>query len=183
MPKRTEENITIGSGDVYDAEYDPATGITDKETLCVAENMLGHVQGGAELSYTVEPHEEKDDLGRVSKVVVTNEEVILKCGLLTWNGNTLTKLADRCKVTEAAGLRTIHIGGAGNAQGKEWVICFHHIDKKDGDMWIIIRGTNQAGLTLTYATDAATKVEPEFKALVQDDNGTLVTLIEETSTT
>lgn len=178
--KRTEENITIGSGDVYAVEYDPSTGIPDKEDLCKAENLLGHIQGGAELSYTAEPHEEKDDLGRVSKVVVTNEEAILKCGLLTWNGNTLAKLADRCKVTEAEGLRTIHIGGSGNAQGKEWVICFHHPDKKDGDLWIIIRGTNQAGLTLTYAVDAATKIEPEFKALVQDENGTLVTLIEET---
>ena len=114
---------------------------------------------------------------------MTNEEAILKCGLLTWNGNTLTKLADRCKVTEAAGLRTIHLGGSGNAQGKEWVVCFHHEDKKDGDLWIIIRGTNSAGLTLTFAIDAGTKIEPEFKALVQDDNGTLVTLIEETSTT
>ena len=183
MPKRSEENITIGSGSVYAVEYNPATGIPNKETICVEENLLGRVQGGAELTYTAETHEEKDDLGLVSKVVVTNEEAILKCGVLTWNGNTLAKLADRCKVTEAAGLRTIHIGGSGNAQGKEWVICFYHVDKKDGNLWIIIRGTNSAGLTLTYAVDAATKLEPEFKALVQDDNGTLVTIIEETSTT
>ena len=105
----------------------------------------------------------------------------MKLGLLTWNGNTLAKLADRCKVTEDTekGLRTIHIGGAGNINGKEWVVCFFHEDKKDGNLWVIIRGVNTAGFTLTFAMDAGTKIEPEFKALPQDEAGTLITVIEE----
>ena len=182
MPKRSKETITLGSGKAYITEYDSATGIPDVEDICKEENLLGHIQGGAELSYTSEPHEEKDDLGLVSKVIVTSEEAILKLGLLTWNGNTLKYLADRCKVTEEAGKRTIHIGGAGNAQGKEWVVCFFHEDKKDGNLWVLIRGTNTAGFTLTFAVDAGTKVEPEFKAMPQDENGTLITLIEEMAT-
>ena len=179
MAKLTKENITLGSGKVYITEYDSATGMPEVTTLCVEENLLGHIQGGAELSYTAEPYEEKDDLGLVSKVIVTAEEAILKLGLLTWNGNTMKYLADRCNVTEASGKRTIHIGGAGNAQGKEWAICFAHEDKKDGNLWVLIRGTNSAGFTLTFAVDAGTKIEPEFKALPQDDAGTLITLIEE----
>lgn len=180
MAKRTKENITLGSGKAYIAEYDAAAGMPEVAELCVESNLLGHIQGGAELSYTAEPYEEKDDLGLVSKVIVTAEEAILKLGLLTWNGNTLTHLADRCKVTEASGKRTIHIGGAGNAQGKEWVVCFYHEDKVGGNLWVLIRGTNSAGFTLTFAVDAGTKIEPEFKALPQDDEGTLITLIEET---
>jgi hypothetical protein len=35
---------------------------------------------------------------------------------------------------------------------------------------------------LTFAVDAGTKIEPEFKALPQDEAGTLITLIEETGT-
>ena len=112
-------------------------------------------------------------------MVITAEEAILKLGLITFNGETLAKLADRCKVTEATGKRTLHIGGAGNAQGKEWVVCFAHEDKVDGNIWVLVRGANQAGLTLTYAVDAGTKIEPEFKALPQDDDGTLITYIEE----
>lgn len=181
MAKRTTENITLGSGKAYIVEYDSATGIPEKETICVEENLLGHIQGGAELTYTAEPHEEKDDLGLVSKVIVTSEEAVLKLGLLTWNGETLAKLADRCKVTTGEGTRTIHIGGAGNTQGKEWVICFYHEDKKDGNLWVIIRGKNTAGFTLTFAPDAGTKLEPEFKALAQDEDGTLITIIEETA--
>lgn len=184
MAKRDPENITLGSGKAYIAEYDPAAGIPSHADICKAENLLGHIQGGAELSYTEETHEEKDDLGLVSKVVTVSEEALLKLGLLTWNGNTLAKLADRCKVTEdtTKGTRTIHIGGAGNAQGKEWVVCFFHEDKSDGNLWVLIRGRNTAGFTLTFAVDAGTKIEPEFKALPQDDNGTLITIIEEIPT-
>ena len=175
---RTDPNkITLGSGKAYIMEY---TGDMPEVTaVCVDDNILGKIQGGAELTYTAETHEEKDDLGTVAKVVVTAEEAILKLGLITFNGDTLAKLADRCKVTTAAGKRTLHIGGAGNAQGKEWVVCFHHEDKVDGDIWVMVRGANQAGLTLTFAVDAGTKIEPEFKALPCDDNGTLITYIEE----
>jgi hypothetical protein len=177
MSKRSKENITLGSGKAYIMEY--SDDIPDVADICKQENLLAYIKGGAELSYTEETYEEKDDLGYVSKVITTAEEALLKLGLLTWNGETLQKLADRCTVTTAAGKRTIHIGGAGNAQGKEWVVCFAHEDKKDGNLWVLIRGRNTAGMTITLAADAGTVIEPEFKALPQDDKGTLITLIEE----
>ena len=177
MAKRTAKNITLGSGKIYLQAFADAMPTVDE--LCVDDNLLGYIKGGAELSYTEETYEEKDDLGFVSKVITTSEEALLKLGLLTWNGNTLKNLADRCSVTEASGLRTIHIGGAGNSQGKEWVVCFAHEDKAGGNVWVMIRGRNTAGFTLTFAADAGTVVEPEFKALPHDDKGTLITMIEE----
>lgn len=184
MAKRDKKTITLGSGRPYIMEYDAVAGIPDPKTICVDDNLLGYVKGGAALEYTVEPYEEKDDLGYVSKIIVTEEELLLKLGLLTWNGDTLQKLVDRCTVTENAeeGTRTILIGGAGNAQGKDWVVCFYHEDKKDGNLWVIIRGSNSAGLTLTFAADEGTVLEPEFKALPHDDAGTLAKIIEEIPT-
>lgn len=179
MAKRSKDNITLGSGIPYIMEYSSDTGMPSVDDICKEENRLGYCKGGAELSYTEETYEEKDDLGFVSKVITTSEEAILKLGLLTFNGNTVKNLADRCKVTEASGKRTIHIGGAGNIQGKEWVLCFKHEDKKDGNLWVLIRGRNITGFTLTFAADSGTVVEPEFKALPQDEAGTLITLIEE----
>lgn len=178
MAKRDPKTITIGSGYPYLIPY------TDKiptvEEICVEENLLGYSQGGAALEYAEEPHEEKDDMGHVYKVITTSEELKLKLGILTWNGNTLEKLIDRCKVEEADGKRLTKIGGAGNAQGKYYVICFHQVDKKDGDLWVMIVGRNTAGATLTFATDAATKLEPEFTALpMLDEDGTLAYLYEE----
>ena len=149
------------------------------ETICVDGNLLGYIKGGAALEYTEETYEEKDDLGYVSKIITTNEEALLRCGLLTWNGATLAKLIDRCKTTESGGERTTKIGGAGNAQGGYYAICFYHEDKTDGNLWVLIKGRNTAGASITFATDAGTVIEPEFKAMPHDDEGTLIELIEE----
>lgn len=180
MAKRDKDTVTLGSGKIYLQTFSESMPTVD--ALCVESNLLGYIKGGASLEYTQETYEEKDDLGYVSKIITTNEEAVLKCGLLTWNGTTLKKLLDRCSSTEASGKRTTKIGGAGNAQGGYYAICFHHEDKTDGDLWILIKGRNTAGATLTFATDAGTTVEPEFKAQPHDSDGTLVELIEEIPT-
>ena len=51
MGKRDKTNITLGSGKVYIAEYTDDLELTHTE-LCVDGNLLGHIKGGAELSYT-----------------------------------------------------------------------------------------------------------------------------------
>lgn len=181
MAKRDKTNITLGSGKIYLTPY--TNSVPDVAALCTADNLLGYIKGGASLEYTAETYEEKDDLGYVNKIITTSETAVLKCGLLTWNGETLQKLIDRCTVTTGSGKRTVKIGGAGNAQNTKYAICFHHEDKTDGDIWILIVGKNTAGATLSFAKDAGTVIEPEFTALAQDTSGTLIQLIEETGTT
>jgi hypothetical protein len=180
MAKRSKDTITLGSGKIYLQAF--ADEMPSVEELCVEENLLGYIKGGAELSYSEETYEEKDDLGYVSKVITTTEEAILKCGLLTWNGETLKKLIDRCSTTEADGKRVTKIGGAGNTQGGYYAICFFQEDKTDGNLWVLIKGRNTVGATLTFAADSGTVIEPEFKAMPHDDDGTLIELIEETGT-
>ena len=180
MAKRDKSRITLGSGKIYLQAF--ADAMPTVEDLCKEENLLGYIKGGAALEYTEETYEEKDDLGLVSKIITTSEEALLKCGLVTWNGATLQKLIDRCGVTESDGKRVTKIGGAGNAQGGYYAICFFHEDKVDGNVWILIKGRNTAGATLTFAADEGTVVEPEFKAMPHDEDGTLVELIEETGT-
>lgn len=180
MAKRDKNTITLGSGKIYVAAFTDTLPTT--ETLCVDDNLLGYIKGGAALEYTEETYEEKDDLGIVSKIITTSEEALLKCGLITWNGMTLKKLVDRCVSTEAAGKRTTKIGGAGNAQGGYYAICFHHEDATDGDLWVLIKGRNTAGVTLTFGTEEGTLIEPEFKAMPHDTAGTLIELIEEIPT-
>ncbi len=177
MAKRDNKTITLGSGKIYLQAFSDT--MPTVETLCKDENLLGYIKGGAALEYTEETYEEKDDLGFASKIITTSEEAILKCGLLTWNGKTLQNLIERCKTTEASGKRTTKIGGAGNTQGGYYAICFFHEDKTDGNVWILIKGRNTAGATLTFAADAGTVIEPEFKAMPHDDEGTLVEFIEE----
>lgn len=177
MAKRDNKTITLGSGKIYATAFSDTMPTVD--TLCVDENLLGYIKSGASLEYTQETYEEKDDLGLVSKIITTSEEALLKCGLITWNGETLKKLVDRCQTSEAAGKRTTKIGGAGNAKGGYYAICFKHEDKTDGNVWVLIKGLNTAGFTITFSAEEGTLVEPEFKALPHDDNGTLIQFIEE----
>lgn len=182
MGKRDGKTITLGSGKVYLAVFGDS--MPTAATLCVASNLLGYVKNGGKITYTEETYEEKDDLGYVSKIITTKEEAKMGLGLITWNGNTLKKLVDRCSVEEdtTTGVRTTKIGGAGNAQGKYYAIAFVHEDAIDGDVTVMIKGRNTAGATLTFAPENGTVLEPEFKAMPHDEDGTLIELIEEIPT-
>ena len=179
MAKRDNKTITLGSGLIYMTEF--TNGLPPIETICTEANLLGYIKGGAALTYSIDSEDEKDDLGYVSRVLTTTEEAVLKCGLITWNGDTLSNLIDRCTVSvdSTKKRRELQIGGANHAQGTYYAICFHHHDPVSGDLWVLLKGRNTAGLTLTFSTDAGTVIEPEFKALPHDDDGTLIMLVEE----
>lgn len=174
------KRITLGSGKLYCIPF--ADTLPEVSTICVEQNLLGHIKGGATLEYAPTFYEAKDDLGYVVKTIVTEETATLKSGILTFDGTTLNKLCDTGRVTEDTQkkTRTLKIGGIGNAQGNKYVICFHHEDAVDGDIWVLIVGQNQAGFTLAFAKDAETVIDAEFKCLAQDSDGTLIQYIEET---
>lgn len=173
------EKIVLGSGKVYISEYTDS--IPENATLETEDNLLGLIQGGATLSYKPTFYEAKDDLGIVSKKFITDEEAILKSGVMTWNGKTLKKLCSTAIVTEATGKRTVKIGGAGNYDGKKYVIHFVHEDTVDGDIRVTIVGSNEAGFELAFAKDKETVINAEFKAQPCDSNGTLIIYEEEDS--
>lgn len=174
------EKIVLGSGKMYVTEF---TGELPTDTnLEVQDNLIGWIQGGATLQYTPTFYEAKDDLGMVSKKFLTEEEVILRSGIMTWNGQTIAKLTATSRVTEADGVRTVKIGGIGNYDGKQYVIHFVHEDKVDGDIRITIVGSNEAGFEMSFAKDQETVINAEFKAQPQDNEGTLILYKEEDKT-
>lgn len=178
----TSKRITLGSGKLYLIPY--ADTVPEVEEICTDNNLFGYIKGGATIEYAPSFYEAKDDLGYVIKTIITEETATLKSGILTFNANTLNKLCDTGRVTEDATskLRTIKIGGIGNAQGAKYIICFHHEDPIDGDIWVVVVGQNQAGFSLAFAKDAETVIDAEFKCLSQDTEGTLIKYIEEDST-
>ena len=176
--KRQDNNtIHLGSGDLMLKEFlDSMPKYTDFD---VSTDLLGRIQGGATLEYKGTWYEAKDDTGKAVKTIITEEEATLKSGIMTWNGKTLAKLCSTARVTEENGIRTVKIGGVGNHDGKSYALCFHHTDKIDGDIWLVIRAVNQGGFSLAYAKDKETVVDAEFKCLPQDDEGTLIQYVEE----
>ena len=181
MKRQEADKITLGSGDLMIKEYtDAMPAYTDFD---VETDLLGRIQGGATLEYSGEWYEAKDDTGKAVKTIITEEEAILKSGICTWNGKTLAQLCSTARVTEENGIRTVKIGGVNNHNGKSYALCFHHTDKIDGDVWVVVRGVNQGGLSLVFAKDKETVVDAEFKCLPQDDEGTLIQYVEEIQAT
>lgn len=177
--------IVLGSGKLYVAEATAASGggytIPADASLETANNLIGYIQGGATLEYTPEFYEAKDDLGYVSKKMLTSEEAVLKSGVMTWNGETLAKLCSTATTTTdtSSHTRTVKIGGVSNYDGKNYVIRFLHEDEVDGDIRITIVGSNESGFEMAFAKDAETVINAEFKAVPNDTNGTLIIYKEE----
>ena len=175
--KRSADTITLGSGDLMIKEYTdamPAYSEFDAET-----DLLGYIQGGCTLEYKGTWYEAKDDSGKIVKTIITDEEATIKSGVLTWNGKTLAQLCSTARVTEENGIRKVKIGGVGNHNGKSYALCFHHSDKIDGDVWVVVRAVNQGGFALAFTKDKETVIDAEFKCLPQDDEGTLIEYVEE----
>lgn len=180
MDKRDAQVITLGSGDLMIKEY---SGTLPAYTDFTETDLLGRIQGGATLEYSGEWYEAKDDTGKAVKSIITEEEALLKSGVITWNGKTLEQLCSTARVTETGGIRTVKIGGVGNYNGKSYALCFHHTDKTDGDVWLVVRAVNQGGFSLAFVKDKETVIDAEFKCLPQDDEGTLIQYVEEMTET
>lgn len=178
-----KEKIVLGSGKLYVTEAVAAEGggytIPEDVAIEVNDNLIGYIQGGASLSYKPTFYTAQDDLGLVSKKYLTEEEAVLKSGIMTWNGKTLEKLCSTAKVSEAENKRTVKIGGVGNFNGKNYVIRFVHNDNVDGDIRLTLVGSNEAGFELAFAKDKETVINAEFKAAPHDKDGTLIIYEEE----
>lgn len=177
-----KDSIVLGSGRVYVTEYDASAGIPEDNVLETEENRIGYISGGATLEYSPTFYEAKDDLGVVTKTLITEEEAIFKTGIMTFCADTLNKLCSTGRITEDSEkkTRTIKIGGAGNDNGKKYVIHFVHKDSQDGDIRITIVGKNEAGFSLAFAKDSETVIDAEFKCQSMDNEGTLIVYKEET---
>lgn len=177
MSKRSNETITLGSGTLYSMEF--AGTIPENEVIEVEANRLAWIKGGASIEYAPEYYVAEDDLGKVKKQKLTKEELKLKSGIMTWNGEVLQKLSNTGRTTKNAGVRTTKIGGVGNDNGKSYVLHFVHEDAVDGDVRVTIVGQNTSGFTLAFASDAETVIDAEFTALPNDNEGTLLIIQEE----
>ena len=176
------EEYTLGSGDLFIKEYTAGTAVTAEDVITNGER-LGEIKGGASLEYTTETKEDSSDLGRTKIVIISKEDVVLKSGVMTWNGKTLEKLCQTARVTkdDSAKKRTIKIGGLANAANKSYAVAFQYKGDGKKGLTVLIVGKNTAGFTVSFSSDNATVIDAEFKAQALDNDGTLV-VIEETDT-
>lgn len=170
------KRIPLGSGSIFCIEY--AGEIPSDSVIETESNRLGHITGGASVTYTPTYYNAKDDLNKVRKTILTDEEAKLGLGLITWNANTLKKLCANGTVTESGGKRTLKIGGIENQNVKNYLFRFVNKDAVDGDIRITVVGSNQNGIEMTWAKDKETAINPEINVAAMED-GTLIIFEEE----
>ena len=162
------EKIVLGSGKLYVDEITASGGVYTvpaDATIETEEKLLGYIQGGATLEYTPTFYTVKDDLGYVSKRFLTEEAVVFRSGILTWNGDVLDKLCATAEVTETTGKRTVKIGGIDNYDNQMYVIRFVHEDAVEGDIRVTVVGNNTAGFELQFQPDQETVLNAEFECV------------------
>ncbi len=127
------ERIILGSADVYIQAFDGKT-VPETADICTKENLMAYISGGASAEYKPSFYTAKDDTGNKRKTIITEEEVTLKTGIMTFDGNKFKYLCDTARVTEdkAKKRRIVKIGGINNRQGSRYVICLHHKERNNG---------------------------------------------------
>ena len=171
------ERIVLGSGKLYCTTAEKQDGeyvIPTDATLEQDENLLGYIQGGATVEYAPTFYTAEDDLGIVQKKFITEEEITLTSGVMTWNADVLKKLVATGRVTTEAGKDTFKVGGAANYDGTLYVLRFVHLDSIDGNIRVTIVGSNEAGFSMQFQKDKETVINAEFKAAPLDKDGTLL---------
>lgn len=176
---RTQKTAVLGSGHNYIlAHTGKLPTVAEIVASCTPENRYGTTYNGATLTYTGEVYTEQDDMGYVTATVLTKEEVKLKLGAFSWNVDMLDKLVSTARVATEGDYKVARLGGLNNDNRESHIVVFEHVDKKNGNIYVILVGKNSNGLSMAWAKDSVTKLEPEFTGEPQDDDGTLVMIVE-----
>ena len=177
------DKIVLGSGKLYIDSVTATSGvytIPADTSIEAASKLLGYIQGGATLEYTPTFYTVKDDLGYISRRYLTEESVVFKSGILTWNADVLDKLCSTASVTTADGKKTVKIGGIDNYDNQMYILRFVHEDSAEGDIRLTVVGNNTAGFELQFQPEQETVLNAEFECVPGVGSaGTLVVYEEE----
>ena len=183
------KRIILGSGHLYRTAFTSGMTIADPQTYCIEANRFSHIKNGATLEYTQEKTIEEDDMGLVRKTRLNTDKATFKGGLMTLEAASLQYLTATSSAPEsiAAGTGTVaknktKIGGVNNENETPYLWVFHHPDRVDGDIWLVLAGTNNANLNIEFKKDGANVSDFEVDALPLDNEGRKVYYYEPIST-
>lgn len=180
----TEEKfVVLGSGENYLKEVDGVIDTSNIDQLIAEyfqkENEWGDTKNGCTLTYTPTTYTVTDDLGRVVDTFLTKEEVKLALGLVRVSKSILEPLIEtaRTGTTTTSGRVALKVGGLENATGKSYFVGFKHLDKKRGNLYVMIIGKNEGELQLAFNPESETILNPVFTAGAMDTEGTKVIIV------
>ena len=173
------DEIILGSGDLYLVEFSGE--IPEDSVIETDANRAGNIKGGATLEYSQSSQTVKCDMGRVKKTIITEEDVKLKTGLITWAQEWIKALISTARVDTAskAGHRVYKIGGLKNQSKIRHLFRFVHTRDDGRKLRVTVTGKNTGTISLAFNPENPTTVDAEITADTLDKDGTLVILDDE----
>ena len=178
--KQEIDRIPLGSVDVYVTEWTGTeiSDIPEDATLEVDANLIGRTKDGAEFEYQTTWFSVKSDDGKASRNELTDDNGYMSYGMITWNGNTLTKIISTASATTSGESTNIKrrtlIGGVANDNGKVYLFRAVHKDKVKGDVRYTMIGKNINGFAASYKPGQPTTITPRIQAEPFSDGHLLV---------
>ena len=178
--KQEINRIALGSVDIYMQEF-TGTAVSDipaDSSIETEANHIGRTKDGGEITYSTTFYSVKSDDGKASRSEMTDDSATISFGLITWNGDTITRLVPTAAKTISSGKRRTLIGGVANSDGKVYLIRAVHKDKIKGDVRYTAIGKNVSGFAASYKPGQETTITPSIAAEPFDD-GRLIVLDED----
>ena len=178
--KQEKNRIAIGSVDVYMVAFtgNSISDIPADNTIETEANLIGRTKDGGEVTYTTDYYTAKSDDGKASRTEMTNDSAKFSFGLITWNGDTITKIVPTASSSYTGSKRRTLIGGAANKNETLYLIRAVHKDDVKGDIRYTFLGKNVNGFAAAYKPGAETTITPSIEAEPFDD-GRLIVLDED----
>lgn len=170
--------IVLGSGELYQMEYDGET-IPEDSVIEADANRAGNIKSGAKVEYSTSSTTQKSDNGNVSVTILTEETVKLTTGMITWADMWLeTAIRTARKITEGVpdGHTRFHIGGLNHVSTKRWLYRFVHTYSNGGKLRLTMTGKSTGNVSINFDPENPTTVDAEITAEPIKGDGTLLIL-------
>lgn len=156
-----KNEIMLGSGEIYMMEF---TGdkIPEHATLEADENNVGYCNSGFKIDYKPKKYDVKNQYGRVVKSFITDEQISVKTGIITWDLDKLALLST-AEITEDAEkkIKKLTFGGGGSL--KTVLLRFVH-DENGKKLRFTMIGQGGNGFGLDFG-DKETTINAELQGI------------------
>ncbi|WP_270659465.1 hypothetical protein [Paraclostridium bifermentans] len=156
-----KNEIMLGSGEIYMMEF---TGdkIPEHATLEADENNVGYCNSGFKIDYKPKKYDVKNQYGRVVKSFITDEQISVKTGIITWDLDKLALLST-AKITEDVEkkIKKLTFGGGGSL--KTVLLRFVH-DENGKKLRFTMIGQGGNGFGLDFG-DKETTINAELQGI------------------
>lgn len=174
--KKEINRIALGSVDIYFQEFTgtKVEDIPEDSAIEVDSNMIGRTKDGGEIAYSTTYYTAKSDDGKAQRTELQEDAATLSFGLITWNGDTITKIVETASSSVTEGKRRTLIGGVANRNEKVYLIRAVHKDKVKGDVRYTVIGKNVQGFAAAYKPAQESVITPSIQAEPFEDGRLIV---------